>query len=333
MAAPASNPAPNPAPALAVEDLRIEFPLPDGRRAAVVDGVSLSVETGHVLGLVGESGSGKSMIALAALGLVPAPGRVTAGRVVVAGRDLARLSERELRAVRGREVGIVFQDPMTGLNPVRRVGSLLVESLRRHSGIGEAEARARALDALKAVGIPAAESRLDAYPHQLSGGLRQRVTIALALVNRPRVILADEPTTALDATIQAQILDLLRARVADAAAVLITHDLGVAATICDRIAVIYAGRIVETGPAARVLSRPRHPYTAGLLAAAPRFDFARRPLVPIPGQPPRPGVLPAGCAFAPRCPRAAERCRTDRPPPPSADGSTVACWFPTEAAA
>jgi len=291
--------------------------------ARVVDGVSLSVRHGSVLGLVGESGSGKSMIALACLGLVPRPGRVS-GAIRIAGRDIVGLSERDLRSLRGKEIGIVFQDPMTSLNPVRRIGALMAETIRRHQGLGTREALALAEAALAEVGIPSPAARLRAYAHELSGGLRQRVMIAMALVNRPRIILADEPTTALDATIQAQILDLLRARVADAAAVLITHDLGVAASLCDRIAVIYSGRIVETGATADILTAPRHPYTAGLLRAVPRFDPARPRLVPIPGLPPSPDARPPGCAFAPRCPRRIARCAAERPA--LVDG--LACWNP-----
>jgi len=305
-------------PGLDIADLAVAF-----GAARVVDGVSLSVRQGSVLGLVGESGSGKSMIALACLGLVPRPGRVS-GTIRVAGRDIVGLSERDLRSLRGREIGIVFQDPMTSLNPVRRIGALMAETIRRHQGLPEREALALAEVALAEVGIPSPAARLRAYAHELSGGLRQRVMIAMALVNRPRIILADEPTTALDATIQAQILDLLRARVADAAAVLITHDLGVAASLCDRIAVIYSGRIVETGATADILTAPRHPYTAGLLRAVPRFDPARPRLVPIPGLPPAPDARPPGCAFAPRCPRRVARCEAERPA--LADG--LACWNP-----
>lgn len=303
---------------LEIEDLAIAF-----GAARVVDGASLSVPRGSVLGLVGESGSGKSMIALACLGLVPRPG-VVSGGIRIAGRNIVGLPEHELRAMRGGEIGIVFQDPMTSLNPVRRIGALMSETIRRHQGVARHEALAIAERALAEVGIPSPAARLRAYAHELSGGLRQRVMIAMALVNRPKIILADEPTTALDATIQAQILDLLRARVADAAAVLITHDLGVAASLCDRVAVIYSGRIVEAGATADILTAPRHPYTAGLLRAVPRFDPSRSRLVAIPGLPPRPDARPPGCAFAPRCPRRVARCDEERPV--LADG--VACWNP-----
>jgi peptide/nickel transport system ATP-binding protein len=303
---------------LEIADVAIAF-----GAARVVDGVSLSVPRGSVLGLVGESGSGKSMIALACLGLVPRPG-VVSGAIRIVGRNIVGLPERDLRAMRGGDIGIVFQDPMTSLNPVRRIGVLMAETIRRHQGVSDRAAMGIAEAALAEVGIPSPAARLRAYAHELSGGLRQRVMIAMALVNRPGIILADEPTTALDATIQAQILDLLRARVADAAAVLITHDLGVAATLCDRIAVIYSGRIVEAGPMAEILTAPRHPYTAGLLRAVPRFDPARPRLVSIPGLPPRPEARPPGCAFAPRCPRAAERCQVERPA--LRDG--LACWNP-----
>jgi len=319
---------------LAVEDLRIGFPLADGGVFNAVDGVSLAIARGEILGLVGESGSGKSMLALATMGLVPRPGRVAGGRIEVLGEPVTGAPEKRLRALRGGRIGMVFQDPMTGLNPVRSVGSILAESIRRHQGLDKAAALDRAEAALKAVGIPAPRARLEAYPHQLSGGLRQRVMIALALVNHPAVIVADEPTTALDATIQAQILDLLRTRLSDAGGLLITHDLGVAAEICDRIAVIYHGRLVETGPAAEVLSRPVHPYTAGLIAAAPRFDRARPRLNPIPGQPPGPVAERRGCSFRPRCAHAGEACGVAPALEPvglSAD-HRAACWHPLPAA-
>lgn len=323
-AAPSADPA---APVLRARDLVVDFPMADGRRHAAVDGVSLTVRRGEIVGVVGESGSGKSMTALAALGLVPAPGRVS-GSLEIAGREVVGASEADLRRLRGAVAGMVFQDPMTALNPVRSIGAQIVEAVRRHRRVSRGEALERAAAALASVGIPAPAERLKAYPHELSGGLRQRVVIAMALVNDPAVILADEPTTALDATIQAQILDLFRARPAAAGTLLITHDLGVAAEVCDRILVMYHGRIVEEGPALRVLRRPLHRYTEALLRAAPRFDPARPPLRAIPGLPPALGEQESGCAFRPRCAAASERC-AGRPPTISPEeGHAAACWHP-----
>ncbi len=317
-------------PLLTVTDLRIEFPYGGSGWVPVVDGVTFELQRGESLGFVGESGSGKTMTALSLLGLIPAPGRIGAGRIELDGSRLDSLDGEGWATVRSRQIGIVFQDAMSGLNPVRSIGSVLTETYRRHNDVTRAAARARVLEILEGVGIPAPAERLDVYPHQLSGGLRQRVMIALAIINRPAVIIADEPTTALDATIQAQILDLLRSLVRDAALILITHDLGVAASICDRIAVIYAGRIAEVGTAAEVLGRPRHPYTAGLLAAVPGFEPDRRPLVPIAGTPPNPTDVLSGCAFAPRCPRALDRCPADRPPLEVRGDRLLACWNPVD---
>jgi oligopeptide/dipeptide ABC transporter ATP-binding protein len=318
---------------LRVADLVVAFPRRDGDgEFRAVDGVSLSLARGETLGLVGESGSGKTMTALSLLGLVPKPGRIVAGSVELAGEDLLAMPEAVLRARRGRGIAMVFQDPMTGLNPVRSIGSLLGESLRRHQGLRGQAARTRALAALEDVGIPSARARLNAYPHELSGGLRQRVMIALALINQPAVLVADEPTTALDATIQAQILDLLRAHARARAMILITHDLGVAGELCDQIAVMYHGRIVEAGPSASLLASPRHPYTRGLLAAVPRFDPARPRLSPIPGSPPSPDAALAGCAFAPRCARADRHC-LGVPALARGPRGAVACWHPHDVAA
>jgi oligopeptide/dipeptide ABC transporter ATP-binding protein len=316
------------AEAVRVRDLTVTFP---GRHGPVpvVRGVSLRVARRETLGLVGESGSGKTMIGLSLLQLVPPPGRVS-GSVVVDGHELVGARERQLRRLRGSSVAMVFQDPMTGLNPVRSIGSQLVESVRRHRGLPAGQARAEAVAMLRKVGIPAAEERLRAYPHMLSGGLRQRAMIALAMVNAPPVLVADEPTTALDATIQAQLLDLLQESAADRALIMITHDLGVAAEICDRVAVVYAGRVVETGPTTQLLRTPRHPYTRGLLEARPRFDARRVPLRPIAGQPPLPDAPPPGCRFAPRCPLAGPEC--DREPVlRQVGGIEVACWRAEEA--
>lgn len=310
--------------------LSVAYPGPFGP-VEVLHGIDLALVPGERLGLVGESGSGKSTVALALAALLPPGARVAAERLAVAGDDPRALSARDLKRYRGGSVGMVFQDPMTSLNPVRTIGSILMESVRRHTGCGTGEARDRALAALTAVGIPAPEARLAAYPHQLSGGLRQRCVIALALVNDPKVIVADEPTTALDATTQAQILDLLRRRSEGRALILITHNLGAAADLTDRIAVMYAGRIVEVGPTADVLAGPRHPYTVGLLAAVPRLGLGRVPPKPIPGAPPRPGELDEGCPFAPRCARRTDRCAAA--PPLTGEGRAVACWHPLEGAA
>lgn len=314
--------------ALEVSGLGVEGSSGDGALQLVRD-VSFQLRRGEVLGLVGESGSGKTMTALALLRLIPPPLRQS-GTINLAGVDLGSVSEREMRAVRGRDISMIFQDPNTALNPVRTIGSSLREVVQRHSGLRRADSRMRVLELIRAVGIPSPEARYRAYPHQLSGGLRQRVMIAMALLNRPSVIVADEPTTALDTTIQAQILDLLRARLSDAALLLITHDLGVAAEICDHVAVMYAGRIVEQAPTTTLLASPRHHYTAGLLAAAPRFDPDRPRLAAIPGQPPAPRSVGVGCAFAPRCPAATAQCTTERPLLEASAGGSgrFACWHP-----
>jgi oligopeptide/dipeptide ABC transporter ATP-binding protein len=318
------------APAVAVAGLRIEFPFPDGRWLPVVEGIDFELNRGEILGFVGESGSGKTMTALSLLGLVPTPGRITGGRVALNGRDVQALDTKSWSRIRGNEIGMVFQDALSGLNPVRTVGSLLVEAVRRHQAVSRAEARERALSTLAAVGVPSPAERLGVYPHQLSGGLRQRVMIALAIINEPSVLVADEPTTALDATIQAQILELLQEQAAARAVLLITHDIGVAAAVCDRIAVVYAGRLAEAGDVVTTLQHPRHPYSAGLLNAVPRFHRARRALVPIAGSPPSAADVLAGCAFAPRCPNAIDRCPDDRPPLTEHDGRLLACWNPAD---
>ncbi len=314
---------------LELDELRVEFPASQGV-AAVVDGVSLSVARGEALGMVGESGSGKTMIALSLLRLVPEPGRIAGGSIRVAGRNLLELDERSLAQLRGRDVGMVFQNPMSGFNPVRSVGRQLVASLRRHGCTDRRESRARAVQALREVGIPSPEERYDAYPHQMSGGMLQRAMIALAMVNGPSLLIADEPTTALDATIQAQILELLRQRLGSAGLLLVTHNLAVAAGLCHRITVVYAGRVVETGETARILRRPRHPYTRALLRAAPRIDPARPRLASIPGQPPGPQDLVVGCRFASRCERASSHC-VRQPRLGGEARHAFACWHPIEA--
>ena len=297
--------APPAEPVLAVEGLVTSFPVLGGRRVAVVDGVDLAVARGEVLALVGESGCGKSMTALSIVRLVR-----KAGRVRLAGRALEGLGADGWRRVRGGEIGMIFQEPMTSLNPVQTVGAQVMEAVRLHARVSRAEARERARALFAQVGIPDPAARLDAYPHQLSGGLKQRSMIAMALAARPKLLIADEPTTALDVTIQAQILELLRqlGRELGMAVLLITHDLGVVNELADRVAVMYAGRVVEQGTRAEVLSAPRHPYTEGLLRSLPGRVPRGARLVEIPGAVPPPEAWPAGCRFAPRCPRAFAAC-------------------------
>ena len=310
------------APLLSVRDLSVAF-----GRNTVVEGVSFDLAPGEILGVVGESGSGKSVTALSIMRLIPSPGRVT-GRIDFAGQDLMALPEPRMREIRGRDIAMIFQEPMTSLNPVFTCGDQVMEALVHHRGLDRAGARAEALKLLKLVEIPSAERRLDDYPHQLSGGMRQRVMIAMALACRPKLLLADEPTTALDATIQAQILDLLRGlqRELGMAVVLITHDLGVVSEVAHRVLVMYAGRVVETSPAAEVFARPLHPYTEGLLASIPRLEGPIERLDAIPGQVPTPDAMPAGCRFAPRCRYAEPACAASPPPlAPRGEGRTAAC--------
>jgi peptide/nickel transport system ATP-binding protein/oligopeptide transport system ATP-binding protein len=313
-------------PALRVEGLTTTFRTPAGPVRAV-DGIAFEVKPGEVLGIVGESGSGKSVTLRSILRLVHPPGEVS-GTVEWQGRNLLALPPRALEAVRGRDIAMIFQEPMTALNPVLPVAIQIDESLRAHTDLGAADRRRRAAELLDLVGIPAAASRLADYPHQFSGGMRQRVMIAIALASRPKLLLADEPTTALDVTIQDQILTLildLRERFA-MGVVLVTHDLGVVAATCDRMAVMYAGRIVETGGVADVFGRPHHPYTLGLLGSVPRGGAERTMLRAIGGAPPSLAALPPGCAFHPRCGHATERCRRETPVLAGfAAGRSVAC--------
>jgi oligopeptide transport system ATP-binding protein len=314
---------------LQVRGLATHFHTEDGVVRAV-DGVSFGLERGRTLGLVGESGSGKSVTNLSILRLVPQPpGRIAAGEIRFDGRDLLRLSEAEMRAIRGKRISMIFQDPMTSLNPYLRVGRQLTEVLELHERAGRAEARRRAIEMLERVGIPAAARRFDDHPHRLSGGMRQRVMIAMALLCRPELLLADEPTTALDVTIQAQILELIQELRDElgTAVVLVTHDLGVVAGRTDEVLVMYAGRIVERAPTPALFASPRHPYTLGLLNSIPRLDRDEDTLTPIPGRPPD-LVRPApGCAFAPRCGFVQERCRLERPElRPVGPGHEAACW-------
>ncbi|HSN70482.1 MAG TPA: ABC transporter ATP-binding protein [Steroidobacteraceae bacterium] len=311
-----------------VAGLRIAFPDAAGRDRNVVDGVSLRLNRGEALGIVGESGSGKTMIALSLLGLVPRPGRVTVDRMSFEGADLAGLDEAGWRDLRGRRIAMVFQNPMSGFNPVRTIGQQLARAVQRHASVADDVAFERSVAALASVGIAAPGERARAYPHQMSGGMLQRAMIALALINHPDVVLADEPTTALDATVQAQILELLATRLEGAALLLVTHNLGVAAQLCRRVAVVYAGRVAETGSTAAVLNSPQHPYTQALVRAAPRLGTRREALTPIPGQPPGPQDLVAGCRFARRCPRASARCDVQPPLVEGAPDTFVACWHP-----
>ncbi|HVE67815.1 MAG TPA: ABC transporter ATP-binding protein [Solirubrobacteraceae bacterium] len=299
---------------LEVEGLRVSFPTEDGVLEAV-GGVSFSVEAGRVLGIVGESGSGKSVTALSVMGL--ARGAQVSGQARLDGRDLLTLAPDEMRRVRGRDVAMVFQDPLSSLHPLHRVGRQVAEAVRVHQDVTRAAARARAVELLGEVGIPEPARRVDAWPHELSGGMRQRVMIAMALANEPRLLIADEPTTALDVTVQAQILELLERLRAERGmgVVLITHDLGVVAQVADDVAVMYAGQIVERAPAATLFAAPEHPYTWGLLRSVPRLDAPReRELVPIQGRPPSLLHPPGGCRFHPRCPHVRERHRHVEPP-------------------
>jgi peptide/nickel transport system ATP-binding protein len=315
---------------LEVEDLRITFSTGPGL-SRPVDGVSFAVAKGELLALVGESGCGKSLTSLALLRLVPPPGVIAPGSAIrFDGTDLLTLDASALRRVRGRRIAMIFQDPMTSLNPVFTVAEQIIESVRAHQKLSKPEARARALELLQEVGIPDPVARLDQYPHQLSGGMRQRVMIAIALASEPELLIADEPTTALDVTVQAQILEVLdRLRAARGMAVLlITHDLGIVAGRADRVAVMYAGRLVEEAPTPALFARPSHPYTRGLLASVPRLTGPVTRLTPIAGTVPPPTAWPSGCRFHPRCPAALPRCPTDDPPAlPVADGHQMRCWL------
>ncbi|WP_438001748.1 ABC transporter ATP-binding protein [Sorangium sp. So ce185] len=311
-----------------VNNLKTHFFTEEGVVRAV-DGISFSLDRGEVLGIVGESGSGKSVTSLSLLRLIPdPPGRIVGGQILLESEggvveDLVEASEARMERIRGDRIAMIFQDPMTSLNPYLRVSEQLIEVLELHRGMGRAEARRRSVEMLQAVGIPAAASRIDDYPHQLSGGMRQRVMIAMALLCDPDLLIADEPTTALDVTIQAQILDLIRERkeALGAAVLLITHDLGVVAKMADRVAVMYAGRIVEEGPVGAIFHAPRHPYTIGLSRSIPRIEGPRgADLVPIPGMPPSLARLPPGCPFHPRCAHAVAACREEAPLPRVASG-------------
>ncbi len=318
---------------LEVQDLSVSFSTSRGP-VSVLDGVSLSVREGEVVGLVGESGSGKSVTALSILGLLGEQGRVVGGQIRLDGRDLVPLPEREWLKVRGRQVAMVFQEPMTSLNPLLTVGRQVAEVLEEHLGLGRQAALARAAELFRDVGIPDARRRIDDYPHQLSGGMRQRVMIAMAMACRPRLLIGDEPTTALDVTIQAQILALLRdlGRAAGTAVLLISHDLGVMAAMADRVVVMYAGQVVEEAPTAQLFREPRHPYTRLLLAVVPAVREKRARLSAIAGSIPAPTALPVGCRFHPRCPDAIALCREAAPILDAhGPGRWVRCWRAGEA--
>jgi peptide/nickel transport system ATP-binding protein len=320
-------------PLLEVKNLRVEFPTRRGTLLAL-DDISFDIAPGEVLGVVGESGAGKSLTGAAIIGLLEPPGRIAGGEIRLAGRRIDNLPYEEMRKLRGRHIGAIFQDPLTSLNPLYTIGRQLVETIQTHLPVSADEARARAIKLLQETGIPAAEQRIDQYPHQFSGGMRQRVVIALALAAEPQLIVADEPTTALDVSIQAQIIALLRRLCRDhgAAIMLVTHDMGVIAETCDRVAVLYAGRVAEIGPVQDVIHRPRHPYTAGLMGSIPAMDEDRERLLQIDGAMPRLNAIPAGCAFNPRCPRVVARCRSERPELVDAGATRAACWLALEGA-
>lgn len=317
---------------LEVKDLRVEFPTRRGTLVAV-DGISFGIAPGEVLGVVGESGAGKSLTGAAIIGLLEPPGRIAGGEIRLEGERIDRLQGEAMRRIRGRRIGAIFQDPLTSLNPLYTVGQQLVETIRTHLDADGAAARERALRLLREVGIAAPEARIDHYPHQFSGGMRQRVVIALALCAEPRLIIADEPTTALDVSIQAQVIQLLKrlAREHGTAVMLITHDMGVIAETADRVAVMYAGRIAEIGPVREVLGAARHPYTAGLMGAIPKIGAGagkrHARLAQIEGAMPRLNAMPAGCAFHPRCSRCFDRCRSERPEPRPVGANLTACWL------
>jgi len=300
---------------LEVNDLKTHFRTDDGIVKAV-DGVSFKVEKGQTFGIVGESGSGKSVTCLTIMGLNPKASTLTSGEAVWKGKDLLRMSSRQLRSIRGDEIAMIFQDPMTSLNPVKNIGAQLVEAVLLHRDVSKKAARARAVELLKAVGIPRADRRIDDYPHQFSGGMRQRVMIAMALINDPDLLIADEPTTALDVTTQAQIINLMLKLQKDfgSAIIIITHDLGVIAEAADDVVVMYAAQVVERAPVTNLFSRPHHPYTWGLLGSLPRLDADVERLTQIQGQPPSLLNPPRGCRFHPRCPYVMEVCKTDQPP-------------------
>lgn len=313
---------------LQVQNLIVEFP---GRRGTLraLDDISFEIAPGEILAVVGESGAGKSLTGAAIIGLLEPPGRIGGGQILLQGQRIDNLLPEQMRHIRGRKIGAIFQDPLTSLNPLYTVGKQLIETIQTHLPVNAAEARRRAIALLDDTGIPAAGQRMAHYPHQFSGGMRQRVVIALALAAEPMLIVADEPTTALDVSIQAQIITLLKGicKQRGAAVMLITHDMGVIAETCDRVAVLYAGRIAEIGPVHEVINHPAHPYTAGLMAAIPDITIDRDRLNQIDGAMPRLNAIPAGCAFNPRCPVVVNQCMHDRPDLMAAGATRAACWL------
>jgi peptide/nickel transport system ATP-binding protein len=313
---------------LQVKNLVVEFPNRHGTLRAL-DDISFDIAPGEILGVVGESGAGKSLTGASIIGLLEPPGRVASGEILLEGRRIDNLPLEQMRQVRGRQIGAIFQDPLTSLNPLYSVGRQLIETITTHLPVNQAEARKRAIQLLRDTGIPAAEQRIDHFPHQFSGGMRQRVVIALALAAEPKLIVADEPTTALDVSIQAQIITLLKTicRERGAAVMLITHDMGVIAETCDRVAVMYAGRIAEIGPVHEVINQAAHPYTQGLMACIPDMSVDRERLHQIDGAMPRLNAIPRGCAYNPRCDRSFERCHEQRPDLMPAGATRAACWL------
>ncbi len=315
-------------PLLEVRQLQVEFRTRKGVLVAL-DDVSFHINKGEVLGVVGESGAGKSLTGASIIGLLEPPGRITKGEILLDGRRIDNLDDDSMRRIRGKEIGAIFQDPLTSLNPLYTVGRQLVETIVTHLGLTSSQARKRAIELLESTGIPAAKERIDHFPHQFSGGMRQRVVIALALAAEPRLIVADEPTTALDVSIQAQIIDLLKTlgREHGTSVMLITHDMGVIAETADRVAVMYAGRIAEIGAVREVISQPQHPYTRGLMGSIPSISNTAEMLTQIDGSMPRLNAIPSGCAFNPRCPHRMGVCTDRRPELMPAEGSRAACWL------
>jgi peptide/nickel transport system ATP-binding protein len=313
-------------PVLSVRNLEVEFQTRHHSLRAI-DGVSFDIARGEVLGVVGESGAGKSVTGLAVIGLIDPPGRISGGEIRLSGMRIDNLPPEQMRAIRGKRIGMIFQDPLTSLNPLYRIGDQIVETIRTHTTLSETAARKRAIDLLAEVGIPAPDKRIDGYPHEFSGGMRQRVVIALAICAEPELIIADEPTTALDVSVQAQIIGLIKRLGRDhgTAVMLVTHDMGVIAETSDRVAVMYAGRVAEIGPVQDVIRNPLHPYARGLMGAIPTLAGEDKRLVQIPGAMPRLSAIPSGCSFHPRCASAFERCRVERPEPIRHGAQQVAC--------
>ena len=316
---------------LDIRQLSVEFPTRRGVLKAL-DEVSFSIEAGEVVGVVGESGAGKSLTGAAIIGLLEPPGRVSGGEIWLEGQRIDQLSDDQMRRIRGKKIGAIFQDPLTSLNPLYTVGRQLVETITTHLSLTASQAKARAIELLEATGIPAARERIDHYPHQFSGGMRQRVVIALALAAEPKLIVADEPTTALDVSIQAQIIELLKrlCREQGAAVMLITHDMGVIAETANRVVVMYAGRVAEIGHVRDVIHKPQHPYTAGLMGSIPTIKQTATRLVQIDGSMPRLNAIPSGCAFHPRCEHVMDICRRDRPDVMATRTSQAACWLASQ---